>query len=113
MNRINTKAIKIKDIWLGGNNHIYLQSMTTTKTSDILKTLEQIKALEKAGAELIRVAVLDLADAKALGQIKKNMTVPLVADIHFDYKLALEALNQGVDKLRLNPGNIKNPKHIK
>jgi (E)-4-hydroxy-3-methylbut-2-enyl-diphosphate synthase len=87
--------------------------MTTTKTSDVLKTVLEIKKLEKAGAELIRVAVLDLDDAKALGEIKSNMKVPLVADIHFDYKLALEALNQGIDKLRLNPGNIKNPKHIK
>ncbi|NLB85011.1 MAG: flavodoxin-dependent (E)-4-hydroxy-3-methylbut-2-enyl-diphosphate synthase, partial [Acholeplasmataceae bacterium] len=113
MNRRKTKPIKIKDIIIGGSNHIYIQSMTTTKTSDVLKTGLEIKKLEKAGAELIRVAVLDLDDAKALGEIKSNMKVPLVADIHFDYKLALEALNQGIDKLRLNPGNIKNPKHIK
>ncbi len=113
MNRRKTKPIKIKDIIIGGSDHIYIQSMTTTKTSDVLKTVLEIKKLEKAGAELIRVAVLDLDDAKALGEIKSNMKVPLVADIHFDYKLALEALNQGIDKLRLNPGNIKNPKHIK
>lgn len=113
MNRIKTKPIKIKDIIIGGSDHIYIQSMTTTKTSDVLKTVLEIKKLEKAGAELIRVAVLDLDDAKALGEIKSNMKVPLVADIHFDYKLALEALNQGIDKLRINPGNIKNPKHIK
>lgn len=113
MNRRKTKPIKIKDIIIGGSDHIYIQSMTTTKTSDVLKTGLEIKKLEKAGAELIRVAVLDLDDAKALGEIKSNMKVPLVADIHFDYKLALEALNQGIDKLRLNPGNIKNPKHIK
>lgn len=108
-----TKEIKIKDIIIGGNNPVIIQSMTTTKTKDIISTVNQIKMLEKAGCELVRVAVLDMDDAKAIGKIKKEINIPLVADIHFDYKLALESIKQGVDKIRINPGNINNLEHVK
>lgn len=97
---------------MGGNNKIYIQSMTTTKTKDIIATINQIHELEKVGCEIIRVSVLDMEDAMALGEIKKAINIPLVADIHFDYKLALEAINQGVDKIRINPGNITNQEKV-
>ncbi len=107
MQRLETRPIKIGNLIMGGNNHVYIQSMTTTYTKDVDATVDQILRLEKAGCEIVRVAVLDKVDAKALGEIKKRIHIPLVADIHFDYKLALEAIEQGVDKIRLNPGNIK------
>ncbi|MBM7453725.1 (E)-4-hydroxy-3-methylbut-2-enyl-diphosphate synthase [Acholeplasma morum] len=107
MQRLETRPIKIGKLIMGGNNHVYIQSMTTTYTKDVDATVDQILRLEKAGCEIVRVAVLDKVDAKALGEIKKRIHIPLVADIHFDYKLALEAIEQGVDKIRLNPGNIK------
>lgn len=107
MQRLTTRPIKVGNLQLGGNNHVIIQSMTTTYTKDIESTVKQIHQLEKAGCELVRVAVLDKIDAQALGEIKRQIHIPLVADIHFDYKLALEAINQGVDKIRLNPGNIK------
>lgn len=107
MQRLKTRPIKIGNLIMGGNNHVYIQSMTTTYTKDVDATVDQILRLEKAGCEIVRVAVLDKVDAKALGEIKKRIHIPLVADIHFDYKLALEAIEQGVDKIRLNPGNIK------
>lgn len=108
-----TKEIKIKELIIGGNNPVIIQSMTTTKTKDIISTVNQIKMLEKAGCELVRVAVLGMDDAKAIGKIKKEISIPLVADIHFDYKLALESIEQGVDKIRINPGNINNFEHVK
>ena len=107
MQRLTTRPIKIGNLVMGGNSHVYIQSMTTTFTKDVDATVKQIHLLEKAGCEIVRVAVLDKVDAKALGEIKRQIHIPLVADIHFDYKLALEAINQGVDKIRLNPGNIK------
>jgi (E)-4-hydroxy-3-methylbut-2-enyl-diphosphate synthase len=107
MKRNETRKVTVGNLELGGNNKIYIQSMCTTKTKDIENTVKQILELERVGCEIIRVAVLDMDDAKALGQIKKLIHIPLVADIHFDYKLALEAINQGVDKIRINPGNIK------
>lgn len=107
MQRLQTRPIKVGNLILGGNNHVYIQSMTTTYTKDIEATVKQIHQLEKAGCEIVRVAVLDKVDAAALGEIKRQIHIPLVADIHFDYKLALEAINQGVDKIRLNPGNIQ------
>lgn len=91
---------------IGGNSPIVVQSMTKTDTRDIKKTVRQIKLLEKVGCEIIRVAVPDMEAAKALGEIKKRISIPLIADIHFNYKLALEAINQGIDGLRINPGNI-------
>ena len=108
MKRNETKIVKVGNLTLGGNNNIYIQSMTTTKTKDISATVKQILNLEKAGCDIVRVCVLDMDDAKALGEIKRDIHIPLVADIHFDYKLALEAINQGVDKIRINPGNITN-----
>jgi (E)-4-hydroxy-3-methylbut-2-enyl-diphosphate synthase len=112
MQREQTRKIKVGPYELGGNNKVYIQSMTNTYTKDVEKTVEQIHALTKVGCEIIRVAVLDMVDAKALGEIKRQISIPLVADIHFDYRLALEAINQGVDKIRLNPGNIPKREHV-
>lgn len=107
-----SKAVKIGDRVIGGDNPILVQSMTNTDTRDVDATVGQIKELEKIGCEIIRVAVPDMEAAKSLGKIKEDIDGPLVADIHFDYRLALEAVNQGVDKLRLNPGNITKKSQI-
>ena len=104
--RRRTKIIKIGCQKIGGDFPILVQSMTNTKTRDINATLGQIKKLEKAGCEIVRIGVPDLKSAKALGKIKKIINIPLVADIHFSPDLALEAINQGVDKIRINPGNF-------
>jgi len=96
----------VGDVPIGGDAPISVQSMTNTKTEDVKATLEQIKRLEDAGCEIVRVAVPGMEAAEAIGEIKKNIKIPLVADIHFDYRLALEALENGVDKIRINPGNI-------
>jgi len=104
--RRRTKIIKIGCQKIGGDFPILVQSMTNTKTRDINATLGQIKKLEKAGCEIVRIGVPDLKSAKALGKIKKKINIPLVADIHFSPDLALEAINQGVDKIRINPGNF-------
>ncbi len=106
MNRKNTKKVYVGNVQIGGSNSVIIQSMTTTRTSDVENTIRQINELSTAGCEIVRVAVLDMDDAMAIGIIKKQIKVPLVADIHFDYKLAIEAINQGIDKIRLNPGNI-------
>ena len=111
--RDNTIKFKLKNLEFGGNNHIYIQSMCNTKTKDVDSTVKQIKELEALGCEIIRVAVLDKEDALSIGKIKKNINIPLVADIHFDPELAIIAINQGVDKIRLNPGNINNEAKIK
>jgi (E)-4-hydroxy-3-methylbut-2-enyl-diphosphate synthase len=111
--RSDTVPVQVGNVMIGGNNRISIQSMTTTKTKDIEATLRQIYALETAGCEIIRVAVLDFDDAKALGTLKRLIHIPLVADIHFDYRLALEAIKQGVDKIRINPGNIGSDETIK
>ena len=103
--RSETKKIKIGGIEIGGGAPVAVQSMTITDTRDAEATIAQIKRLEAAGCEIIRCAVLDTAAAKALAEIKRNISIPLVADIHYDYRLALEAVNSGVDKLRINPGN--------
>ena len=113
INRRKTKKIKVGNIFIGGNAPIVVQSMTNTDTRDARKTVAQIKLLEKAGCEMVRVAVPDMIAAKALGEIKKQIKIPLVADIHFASELALEAINQGVDKLRINPGNIGSEDKIK
>ncbi|MBU0477968.1 flavodoxin-dependent (E)-4-hydroxy-3-methylbut-2-enyl-diphosphate synthase [bacterium] len=110
--RRKTRPIKVGNIIIGGDALISVQSMTKTDTRDIGATVSQIRSLEKTGCEIIRVAVPDIKAAKCLGKIKKQINIPLVADIHFDYKLALEAIKQGVDKLRLNPGNISSQKHL-
>lgn len=107
-----TKVVKVGNLLIGGNNPIRVQSMTKTPTYDVKRTLMQIYRLYKRGCELVRVGVPDKESALILGKIKRKSPIPIIADIHFDYKLALIALEQGVDKLRLNPGNIKNPKYI-
>lgn len=112
-NRKQTKVIKICNIEIGGNNRIAIQSMCNIKTSNTSSVIDQILSLEKAGCEIIRVSVLDLDDALAIKTIKKHIHIPLVADIHFDYKLALQAIESGVDKLRINPGNIGSIDKIK
>ena len=104
--RRSSQGVQVRDLLIGAGAPIIVQSMTTSDTRDVEKTVAQIKRLEKAGCELIRVAVLNLDAARCLGRIKARIQIPLVADIHFDYRLALEAIRQGVDKLRLNPGNI-------
>lgn len=104
--RKKTRVVKIGDVPIGGNNPIAIQSMCNTKTSDVEATVKQILALEKEGCEIIRVAVPDMAAAEAISEIKKQIHIPLVADIHFDYRLALKAIENGVDKMRINPGNI-------
>lgn len=108
-----TKAIKVGNIYIGGNNPIIIQSMTNTPTEDIEKTANQIHQLEKAGCELVRVTVNTIKAAEAIKYIKEKINIPLVADIHFDYKLALKAMENGIDKLRINPGNIGDDEKIK
>lgn len=112
INRRKTRQISAGDVKIGGNAPISVQSMTNTDTTDIDATVSQIKRLEEAGCEIIRVAVPDKAAAEALGKIKKQIKIPLIADIHFDYRLALKAIEHGVDGLRINPGNIGDKKKI-
>ena len=104
--RNQTKEIRIGDVVIGGNHPVAIQSMTNTRTEDVKGTVEQIRRLEKAGCEIIRCTVPTREAAEALKEIKKQIHIPLVADIHFDYRLALEAIDRGIDKVRLNPGNI-------
>ncbi|MFZ3137465.1 MAG: flavodoxin-dependent (E)-4-hydroxy-3-methylbut-2-enyl-diphosphate synthase [Thermodesulfovibrionales bacterium] len=104
--RKRTKLIYVGGIPIGGRNPVVVQSMTKTDTADVKSTVRQIQSLEKSGCEIIRLAVPDTNAAKALGRIKKSITIPMIADIHFDWRLALEAIKQGVDGLRINPGNI-------
>ncbi|WP_430882749.1 flavodoxin-dependent (E)-4-hydroxy-3-methylbut-2-enyl-diphosphate synthase [Fusibacter sp. JL216-2] len=106
MLRRQTRQVMVGNVPVGGHAPITVQSMTNTDTRDVEATVDQILRLEEAGCEIIRVAVPDMEAAKKLSQIKSQIHIPLVADIHFDYKLALEAVRQGVDKLRINPGNI-------
>ncbi len=101
-----SRQIAIGDVKIGGGAPISVQSMTITDTRDVDATVHQIKRLEAAGCDIVRLAVPDMDAAKAIGKIKEQTTIPIVSDIHFDYKLALEALNQGVDGMRINPGNI-------
>ncbi|RGZ01553.1 flavodoxin-dependent (E)-4-hydroxy-3-methylbut-2-enyl-diphosphate synthase [Clostridium sp. AM58-1XD] len=106
MKRDHTKVITIGDRVIGGGNPVLIQSMCNTKTEDSMATVEQIHRLEAAGCEIIRVAVPTMEAAEALGDIKKQIHIPLVADIHFDYRLAIAAIENGADKIRINPGNI-------
>ena len=106
MKRTETRPIMVGNVKIGGQNKVVIQSMTNTKTKDVQNTVKQILALEKAGCEIIRVACLDIEDAKAIKEIKEQINIPIVADIHFDYKIALEAIKSGVNKIRINPGNI-------
>jgi len=113
MKREQTKVIQIGDRKIGGGNPIAIQSMTNTKTEDVQATVAQILALESAGCEIIRCAVPTMEAAKALAEIKKQIHIPLVADIHFDYKLAIAAIENGADKIRINPGNIGDVSRVK
>lgn len=113
MYRDNTKVIQIGHKKIGGGNPILIQSMTNTKTEDVDATVAQIKELEKVGCEIIRCAVPTMEAAEALKEIKKQINIPLVADIHFDYKLAIKAIESRADKIRINPGNIGSIDRIK
>ena len=106
IHRSQTRPVRVGGFQIGGNDRIVIQSMTNTKTKDIEATVAQVLALEKAGCELVRFAVLDATDAQAIREIKKRIHIPVVADIHFDHRLALAAIEAGVDKIRINPGNI-------
>lgn len=106
MHREHTKVIQIGNRVIGGGNPVLIQSMTNTKTEDVKATVEQIQKLTAAGCDIIRCAVPTMEAAEALAEIKKEITIPLVADIHFDYKLAIAAMEHGADKIRINPGNI-------
>ena len=108
-----TRVVKVGQYKLGGNNPVRVQSMCDTDTRDVASTVKQILALEKAGCEIGRVAIPDMAAAKAIGKIKKQIHIPLVADIHFDYQLALESIRQGIDKVRINPGNIGSAEKVR
>lgn len=106
MYREHTRVVKIGDRVIGGGNPVLIQSMTNTRTDDVEATVAQIHRLEKQGCEIIRCTVPDMASAKALREIKRQIGIPLVADIHFDYKMAIAAIENGADKIRINPGNI-------
>ena len=111
--RRKTRQVKVGDLLVGGDAAISVQSMTTTKTHDLKATLKEVDRLEEAGCQIIRITVPDQKAADALYKIKKHMTVPLVADIHFNYRMALEAVDAGADKIRINPGNIGGKKRVK
>ena len=113
MLREETRSVQVGNLTIGGNNHVVIQSMCNTKTKNVKATIKQINALEQAGCELVRVAVFDKEDAYAIKEIKKGIHIPLVADIHFDYKLALIAIESGIDKVRINPGNIGSIEKVK
>lgn len=110
---METKVVKIGDRIIGGNNPILIQSMTNTKTEDITATVQQINELTELGCDIIRCAVPTMEAAEALKEIKKQIRIPLVADIHFDYKLAIAAIENGADKIRINPGNIGSTERVK
>jgi 4-hydroxy-3-methylbut-2-en-1-yl diphosphate synthase len=111
--RKKTRLVQIGDKYIGGDMPILIQSMCNTKTEDVKATVDQILRLEDAGCDIIRVAVPNSEAAKAIAEIKKQIHIPLVADIHFDYRLALEAIKSGCDKIRINPGNIGSSERIK
>ena len=111
--RNNTRVIKVKDLQIGGQNKVVIQSMCNIKTSHVEEVIKQINECASIGAEMMRVSVLDEEDAYAIKEIKKGISIPLVADIHFDYRLALIAMDMGVDKVRINPGNIGSIENVK
>lgn len=108
-----SRVVKVGNLLIGGGNPIVIQSMTNTTTSDVEATVNQIKKMEAAGCQMVRMTINNEEAAKAIGEIKKRVDVPLCADIHFDYKLALLAIENGIDKLRINPGNIGSDENIK
>lgn len=112
MHRMKTKTIHIGNRMIGGGNPILIQSMTNTKTEDVKATVEQIHRLERAGCEIVRCTVPTMEAALALKEIKKQISIPLVADIHFDYKMAVASIENGADKIRINPGNIGNREKV-
>ncbi len=112
-NRADTRPINVGGVQIGGQNKVVIQSMTNTRTKDVDATVDQIRKLEEAGCQIIRVAILDMEDAKAVKEIKKQIHIPLVCDIHFNPDFALEAIRSGTDKIRLNPGNIEDEAKIK
>ena len=112
MLRNQTKEIRIGDVWIGGKHPVAIPSMTNTKTEDVNATVAQILALEAAGCEIIRCAVPTMEAALALKEIKRQIHIPLVADIHFDYRLAIAAIENGADKIRINPGNIGSKERV-
>ena len=107
-----TRPINVGGVQIGGQNKVVIQSMTNTKTKDVQATVKQIKELEEAGCDIVRVAILELEDAKAIKEIKKEINIPIVSDIHFNPDFAIAAINNGTDKIRLNPGNIENEDKI-
>jgi (E)-4-hydroxy-3-methylbut-2-enyl-diphosphate synthase len=111
--RKKTRPVFLGKVKVGGNAPVAVQSMTSTDTRDVKATVRQIRRLEEAGCEIVRVAVPDREAAAALTEIKKQITIPLVADIHFNYRLAIEAIESGVDGIRINPGNIGKEKILK
>lgn len=113
MERMVTREVSIGNKVIGGDNPILIQSMTNTKTEDVVATVNQIKSLTEAGCDIIRCAVPTMEAAYALKEIKKQISIPLVADIHFDYKLAIAAIENGADKIRINPGNIGSEERVK
>ena len=113
MKRTETRFVNVKDLQLGGQNKVLIQSMTNTKTKDIDATVNQIKTLQGNGCDLVRLAVLDEEDAAAIKEIVAQTSVPLVADIHFNYRLALLAIENGIHKIRLNPGNSGSAENVK
>lgn len=113
MERMNTKIIHVGNVPVGGDSPVTVQSMCNTKTQDVDSTLRQISALAAAGCDIVRLAVPDMEAAKAISAIKERSPLPIVADIHFDYRLALEAVARGVDKVRINPGNIGAPEKVR
>jgi len=113
MHRNNTKEIKIGNVTIGNGSRVLIQSMTNTKTENVVETVKQIHELEKVGCDIIRVAVPNFDAADAIAEIKKQINIPLVADIHFDYRLAIRAIEKGADKIRINPGNIGTDEKLK
>ena len=113
MNRKITKTIRVRGVPIGGGNPIPVQSMTNTHTDDVAATLAQLRRLEAAGCEIVRLAVPNQLAARALPDIRRGTDLPLVADIHFDYRLALAAVEAGFDKIRINPGNIGSPERVR
>ena len=111
--RNQTRKVFVKDLQIGGQNSLVIQSMCNIKTSNVEQVVQQILTLEKYGCQLIRVSILDEEDASAIKEIKKYIHIPIVADIHFDYKLALKCIDNGIDKIRINPGNIGKKENIK
>lgn len=113
LKRKKTSVVKVGDVFIGGDNPISVQSMTNTRTKDIKSTVKQIKELENSGCDIIRCAIIDIEDAKAIPEIKKEISIPIIGDIQYSYKIALEAVKYEVDGLRLNPGNIGSLENVR